>query len=418
MKKDIVTFGGVESICLRLGSELWDRLRDVGMGRVNMELRMIFNSENDKVFKLILDYIHLMNRRVCSGSCILCQKIMQECETRCGKRRMTILLSRSDDLDVLSDSELMYNIEWNIRGKEKHYELVGLLSQSIISQFIFPQSILQYSNSRMFLILKSSIGDEILWTSSLFLLCNFVRFRGIDQLDSHTQILLKSINSTRPIFILSETRTRIIQKSQLNMESISKFPVGQMISSSIRLHKILTRYRLILEHYNKVNGRYLNSKISLELVVDSLKSRKERLNNVNLNMEIFESKLIEKKIQHERIQQKIKELKESHLQFNSLINECKMENDDNIMQIQELMNEINMYRNDIINKVSYCIYPISIDMITSNFKIRNVLLPLIHVIQNLNSRSDEQISTSLGFSLHYLEIISKILEIPTPNKIL
>ncbi|TRY51169.1 Uncharacterized protein CTYZ_00001232 [Cryptosporidium tyzzeri] len=424
MRKEVVTLGSLESIKLKLGKNIYEKIHGIKQGNFNLELRVIFESKDDKIFKLITDYIHLMNRRVCgrnqnnndTNSCILCDTIIQECETKNGKKKFTVLLSKSEDLEIISnemDSQnnqvTGYYINWKIRDQQKHFELVGLLSQSIISEFIFPNSILQYSNSRLFLTLLLSSNQELIWSSNTFLMNNFIKYKTtIDQVknnqinDDNTMIYLTTLQSNHEI-----------------------------IKTSIRLHRLLAKYRNHLENYHSLKlksahqNKWItndNNNINNNQPFQSIfhfnnnqinKNDSQLLNNNDLNIIN-----LKKKQEKEKIDNYIKEFESKHNELIELINQNKMDIEKNTYHIIELNKEINIYRNDLINKISYCIYPISIEKKTSNFKIRNMLLPLINVIQNLDNKQDLEISTTLGFSLHYLQLIYNILELPSSNNII
>ncbi|OII72955.1 uncharacterized protein cubi_02186 [Cryptosporidium ubiquitum] len=472
MRKEIVTLGGIKSIKLKFGKDIFEKLREIGQEKVNVEFRIIFESKDDKIFKLITDYIHLMNRRICERninqngndnihSCILCETIIQECETKNGKKKFTILLSKSDDLEILSDEisqqngDISFHIKWNVRDKQKHYELVGLLSQSIISEFVFPTSILQYSNSRLFLTLTSSVTQKFIWSSNTFLMSNFVKYKNIDSDYNHnnqdTLIYLTTLQNENVLYIYNESKNRVINKNQINLEGIKKFKVKEMIERSIKLHRVLVKYRRQLENYHSIKVKCGHPNPDKLIIINHDSFQLSNINNhhnhsnnnnninhdhaiqsyINENYDINHPKMLEdddsdlirlKKLEKVREQENIKEyikvLKNKHNEYNELIQQSKIEMEKSIVQINELNQEIDLYRNDLINKVSYCIYPITYEKKTSNMKIRNILLPLINVIQNLDNKQDLEISTSLGFSLHYLEIISNILEIPSPNKII
>ncbi|OLQ17470.1 hypothetical protein ChUKH1_09040 [Cryptosporidium hominis] len=460
MRKEVVTLGSLESIKLKLGKNIYEKINGIKKEKFNLELRVIFESKDDKIFKLITDYIHLMNRRVCgrnqnnndTNSCILCDTIIQECETKNGKKKFTVLLSKSEDLEIISNEmdsqnnqDTGYYINWKIRDKQKHYELVGLLSQSIISEFIFPNSILQYSNSRLFLTLLSSNNQELIWSSNTFLMNNFIKYKTIDQVennqinDDHTMIYLTTLqsnngNSNGTFYVYNESKNRIINKNQVKFEDIKKYKIKEIIERSIRLHRLLAKYRNHLENYHSLklkcahqnkwitNDNYNNNNNRNNQSFQSIfhfnnnqinKNDSQLLNNNDLDIIN-----LKKKQEKEKIDNYIKGFESKHNELIELINQNKMDIEKNTYNIIELNKEINIYRNDLINQISYCIYPISIEKKTSNFKIRNMLLPLINVIQNLDNKQDLEISTTLGFSLHYLQLIYNILELPCSNNII
>lgn len=442
MRRDVVTLGGLESISLRFGEDVWRGLEETGSERIHLQLRVMFESSNDKVFKLILDYVHLMNRRVCArvlgDSCVLCDKIVQECETMKGRRKLSILLSRSEDFDGVFregefDGRVFYNIRWRLGGCQEHYELVGLLSQSITSEFVFPTSILQYSNSRMFLVLSSSEDSQrVIWSSSTFLMSNFIKYRNDGASctgGEETRIFLVPKGEDGSVFVYSESKTRVVNKSQICTDNIKRCMVKEMIEKSIRLHRILVKYRRLLETCCGVNAKFgvegrrwavLDGQKGAEAAGLAGLAWRENQQKSYEDLEVVRSKVQQKKDHHDRISTYIRILESDRRELDGLIQETNVEIESNLHQAVELSKEISMYRSDLVNKVSYCIYPISIQDKSSYsgvLRIRNAMLPLISVIQNLNNKQDPEVSTSLGFSLHYLEIISNILEVPSPNKI-
>ncbi|KAH8581571.1 uncharacterized protein ELE39_002029 [Cryptosporidium sp. chipmunk genotype I] len=454
MRKKVVTLGTLESIKLKLGKNYCEKIKGILQEKFNIELRIIFESKDDKIFKLITDYIHLMNRRVCGrnkddnnvNSCILCETIIQECETKNGKKKLSVLLSKSEDLEIFSDEtdqqnekDTGYYINWNIRDKQKHYELVGLLSESIISEFIFPMSILQYSNSRIFLTLLSSTSQELIWSSNTFLMSNFIKYKPNDGVENeqnnedNTLIYLNILhnNNNNILYVYNESKNRIINKNQVKFEDIKKYKVKEIIERIINLHRILVNYRNHLENYHSLkikcanqnkwiineNNNINNQLESFDINYEQIdKNHSKVLDNDDFN--IIKLKKQEKVDEKEKIKNYIRDFEKKNHELNKLINQNKIDMEKTIVDINELNKEIDLYRNDLINKVSYCIYPITIEKKTSNFKIRNMLLPLINVIQNLDNKQDFEISTTLGFSLHYLQIIYNILELPCPNKII
>ncbi|POM84010.1 hypothetical protein CmeUKMEL1_10255 [Cryptosporidium meleagridis] len=454
MKKQVVTLGSLESIKLKLGKNIFEKINPIKQKKFNLELRIIFESKDDKIFKLITDYIHLMNRRVCdknqnhddANSCILCDTIIQECETKSGKKKFTVLLSKSEDLEIISNEidsqnhqDTPYYIHWKIRDKQKHFELVGLLSQSIISEFVFPNSILQYSNSKLFLTLLSSINQELIWSSNTFLMSNFIKYKTVDQVennqinDDNTIIYLTTLqsNNTNPnpaFYVYNESKSRIINKNQINLQAIKKFKIKEITQTSIKLHRLLAKYRNHLEsyhsiklkcaHQNKWITSHKNNQTSFQSIFHSNNNQIDENYSPSLTNNDLDLVNFKKKQEKEKIDYYISEFQSKHRELIQLIHQNKLDFEKDTHSIIELNKEIHLYRNDLINKVSYCIYPISIEKKTGNFKIRNMLLPLINIIQNLDSKQDLEISTTLGFSLHYLQLIYNILELPCSNDIL
>ncbi|QOY40937.1 Uncharacterized protein CPATCC_0012050 [Cryptosporidium parvum] len=237
---------------------------------------------------------------------------------------------------------------------------------------------------------------------------NFIKYKTIDEVENN------QINDDNTMIYLTT-----LQSNNGN----------KIIERSIRLHRLLAKYRNHLENYHSLklkcahqNKWITNDNNSNNQPFQSIfhfnnnqinKNESQLLNNNDLDIIN-----LKKKQEKEKIDNYIKEFESKHNELIELINQNKMDIEKNTYNIIELNKEINIYRNDLINKISYCIYPISIEKKTSNFKIRNMLLPLINVIQNLDNKQDLEISTTLGFSLHYLQLIYNILELPCSNNII
>ncbi|KAK9171883.1 Uncharacterized protein cmbei_600600 [Cryptosporidium meleagridis] len=231
---------------------------------------------------------------------------------------------------------------------------------------------------------------------------NFIKYKTVDQVENN------QINDDNTIIYLT-TLQKITQ-------------------TSIKLHRLLAKYRNHLEsyhsiklkcaHQNKWITSHKNNQTSFQSIFHSNNNQIDENYSPSLTNNDLDLVNFKKKQEKEKIDYYISEFQSKHRELIQLIHQNKLDFEKDTHSIIELNKEIHLYRNDLINKVSYCIYPISIEKKTGNFKIRNMLLPLINIIQNLDSKQDLEISTTLGFSLHYLQLIYNILELPCSNDIL
>ncbi|KAF7458500.1 hypothetical protein HWI79_964 [Cryptosporidium felis] len=455
MKKRVLTLGKVENIKLKFGEDIWEKYRELVSDeneKLILEFRVIFESKDDKAYKLINDYVHLMNKRVCDRSnennCLLCDSLIQECETKCGRKKYAIILARSDGLTVKQEKitggkPFDFDIAWNIKEKQKHYELNGLLSESILPYFKFPITLFQYSSSRMFLTLSSSTSNKIIWSSNTFLVNNFTKFSfDSENNDKNTSIIFESIKKNdlneelreddvkasntdiNGVFIYNDSRLRVISRGQVNVKNLKKYSVSHLIEKTIEMHKLFKSYRKLIQSNTNI-VRIVNQQ-------NNWKIEENTDENINIKVEDnypfisedltneddFEAlKMQEKKKNQEEIQEEVTKLQKSHQELKLMIKEKEEQVERLSEENNELFREINILRSDLINKISYCIYPITLEKKTGNMRIRNILLPLFNIIYNFDNKHDPEISSSLGYSLHFVEVITKILEIPNSKNI-
>ncbi|EEA05754.1 uncharacterized protein CMU_027640 [Cryptosporidium muris RN66] len=431
-----ITLGSIERIIIK-----WN-ISEVNIP-VIVQLRLIFSKTEEKIYSLILDYLHLLNGKVCNKKidCTICKLIKNEfLDEDINEKRYSLTLGTSSKyfLNNYKEYKLGDNIKliWDIKSEEIHCKSIGILSRSTFSSFIFPSSIFKLSNVKyMILILNATNGHNI-WNSEQFTIDQLSKVNDIDKLNNNIEDYIYNnkykvlvTTSNKSIYYLSLNDSNINDNNlNGNNEKIldkRKFSSKILIEKSLKLHKILKSYRNELinirenkEKFNKKLDNFVDNLDNMTLIKHdhnkkiSKKSTNDNNFSKDTNIEEYQENssyptiykpILFSPLIHDEILSNIKELEEV----------WKMK----IMECTKLRRFISLHIKSFINILYNQIYPIKVQYKTGWLMIRDVPLPPINVLNNLDTKEQPGISIGLGYCLHYLDILCKIFQLSLPIKL-
>ncbi|KAH8738555.1 hypothetical protein FG386_001937 [Cryptosporidium ryanae] len=384
--------------------------------------------------------------------CLLCRALINDNfvnhDLKKKEYKIKMFLFRIDELDVIenpSHTKLVFNVE----NELKHYRSTGIVPNSITDYFIFPSSIIQYSNPLMYFELKDYNNMETeIWRSEEFSINDLAivddsdinynaRSDTFGGTSKESLFYIQTIRRERyGINYLKKTCENNVSANFDNVASKSikkKCKIVNMIRKTKELHSFLKTNRGNLLEIFKINSLFRDDHdkhtrslentcfdVNVDSILDNnqsdfLASNTNSENPVNQFNSGFELTCNEHKVNKVQINAHIGKIKENHMVIEKMINDAKTDIRNNRISINKLTKIINKYRNHMIFNLSSRIYPISLSnnsYLNNLFNIRGVVLPITNVIQNYNNNEDKDISTSLGYVMHYILIISKIMDIP------
>ncbi|KAH7650164.1 hypothetical protein FG379_003244 [Cryptosporidium bovis] len=408
-----------------------------------LELVILFNSKEDKLYKLVNDYLHTLNSSICQNeetpnnkSCLLCNSFVNENLVNYNlnekEYKIEVILFRIDEFDTVNESNYK-RLTFNIENELKHYRSIGIIPNSITDYYIFPLSIMQYSNAAMCLKLKDSNKKTLIWKSKEF---------SINDLKKIDNGNLNNINNSNSFYIYNGKKEKygIVDFKNPNNNNgednilrlnMKKYKIINIVKRTKELHSLLKLNRKnlieifeITKLFRDVESKDNNdddNRIStkIESFISNIEnnyttSNSNKINHIGFNYNN------EYKIDKIQMNNSIEKIKENHITIEKMINDARIEINNNLISVNKLKHIINKYRNNIILNVSNNIYPISIlnnGYLNNLLHIRGITLPIINVIQSYNNNDDKDISTSLGYVMHYILIISEIMNIPLSHQI-
>ncbi|KAL7065687.1 hypothetical protein ACR3K2_38680 [Cryptosporidium serpentis] len=439
-----ITLGSIEHIIIK-----WN-ISEVNIPVV-IQLRLIFSKTEEKVYSLILDYLHLLNGKVCNRKidCTICKLIKNEfLDGNINEKRYSLTLGTSSKYFLnYKEYKVGDNIKliWDIKSEEIHCKSIGILSRSTFSSFIFPSSIFKLSNVKyMILILNATNGNNI-WNSEQFLIDQLNKINDIDKLNNNidedyiyknNKYKILVTTSNKSIYYLSlndnindnnfngNDETLLIKNNEKILDK-KKFSSKILIEKSLKLHRILKSYRNELinikgnkEKFNKKLDHFVDNLDNMTLIKHDYnkKINKKSINDNNFSKDtnikeyqknfsyptIYES-IIFNPLIYDEILSNIKKLEEV----------WKMK----IIECTNLRRFILLHTKSFINILYNQIYPIKVQYKTGWLMIRDVPLPPIKVLNNLDTKEQPGISIGLGYCLHYLDILCKIFQLSLPIKL-